>query len=323
MAVLVLIEIADGLVRKSSLETASYGAQVAKALGTEAIGLAIGEVPATELQSLGRQGLQKVYNSNESRLPDFVPGAYIKIILQTVQAVQSQVIILSTSNIGTAVGSRLAIRLGASLATNVIALPEIAGDTFKVKKSVFSGKAFADVVLTAETKIIAVKKNAVEILEQEGSAEVEAISVDITDADLIGAPQETIRATGEVLLTEADIVVSGGRGLRGPENWHLIEDLAKALGAATGCSKPVADIGWRPHHEHVGQTGITISPNLYIAAGISGAIQHLAGVNSSKVIVVINKDPEAPFFKAADYGIVGDVAEVLPKLTEAAKALNQ
>jgi len=323
MAVLVLIEIADGLVRKSSLETASYGAQVAKALGTEAIGLAIGEVPAAELQSLGRQGLQKVYHNNESRLPDFVPGAYIKIILQTVQTVQAQVIILSTSNIGTAVGSRLAIRLGASLATNVIALPEIAGDTFKVKKSVFSGKAFADVVLTAETKIIAVKKNAVEILEQEGSAEVEAISADITDTDLIGAPQETIRATGEVLLTEADVVVSGGRGLRGPENWHLIEDLAKALGAATACSKPVADIGWRPHHEHVGQTGITISPNLYIAAGISGAIQHLAGVNSSKVIVVINKDPEAPFFKAADYGIVGDVAEVLPKLTEAAKALNQ
>ena len=192
-----------------------------------------------------------------------------------------------------------------------------------VRRGVFSGKAFAEVSLTSDRKIIAVKKNAFDIREQEGSAEVEPIAVSFTEADLAGAPQETIRATGKVLLTEADKVVSGGRGMRGPENWHLLEDLADALGAATACSKPVSDVGWRPHHEHVGQTGITISPNLYIAAGISGAIQHLAGVNSSKVIVVINKDPEAPFFKAADYGIVGDVAEVLPKLTEAARALNQ
>jgi len=323
MSVLVLIECADGQVRKSSLETAFYGAQVAKAMGTEAIGLAIGEVPADELKSLGCQGIKKVYASNNNNLKDFVPGAFIKVIAQAVQKADAPVIILSNSNIGTAVGSRLAVRLGASLVTNAVSLPEIAGNTFKVKKSVFSGKAFAKVELTADYKIIAVKKNAVDIIEQEGTAEVETLTVELTEADLIGAPQETIRATGEVLLTEADVVVSGGRGLRGPENWHLIEDLAHALGAAKACSKPVADSGWRPHHEHVGQTGITISPNLYIAAGISGAIQHLAGVNSSKVIVVINKDPEAPFFKAADYGIVGDVAEVLPKLTEAARALNQ
>ena len=323
MSVLVLIECADGQVRKSSLETASYGVQVAKSMGTDAIGLAIGNVPAEELKSLGRQGIQKVYLSNHERLNDFVPGAYVKIIAQAVQEVNAPVIILSNSNIGTAVGSRLAVRLGASLVTNAVALPEISESSFKVKKSVFSGKAFADVVLTADYKIIAVKKNAVDIVDQEGVAEIATLQADLSDTDLVGAPQETIRATGEVLLTEADIVVSGGRGLRGPENWHLIEDLAKALGAATACSKPVADSGWRPHHEHVGQTGITISPNLYVAAGISGAIQHLAGVNSSKVIVVINKDPEAPFFKAADYGIVGDVAEVLPKLTEAAKALNQ
>jgi len=323
MSVLVLIECADGQVRKSSLETASYGAQVAKAMGTEAIGLAIGEVPADELKSLGRQGIQKVYASNNNNLKDFVPGAFVKVIAQAVQKANAPVIILSNSNIGTAVGSRLAVRLGASLVTNAVSLPEIAGNMFKVKKSVFSGKAFAEVELTADYKIIAVKKNAVDIIEQEGTADVETLTVELTEADLVGAPQETIRATGEVLLTEADVVVSGGRGLRGPENWHLIEDLAHALGAAKACSKPVADSGWRPHHEHVGQTGITISPNLYIAAGISGAIQHLAGVNSSKVIVVINKDPEAPFFKAADYGIVGDVAEVLPKLTEAARALNQ
>ncbi|MDQ3290039.1 MAG: electron transfer flavoprotein subunit alpha/FixB family protein, partial [Bacteroidota bacterium] len=213
-------------------------------------------------------------------------------------------------------------RLQASFAANVVALPEISGDSLKVKKSVFSGKAFAEEILTAPIKIIAVKKNSIEVKETgSGEAALESFTTPLTDSDLTGAPKETIRATGDVLLTEADIVVSGGRGLRGPENWHLIEDLAKALGAATACSKPVADVGWRPHHEHVGQTGITISPNLYIAVGISGAIQHLAGVNSSKVIVVINKDPEAPFFKAADYGIVGDIFEVVPKLIEEAKAL--
>jgi len=323
MSVLVLIECADGQVRKSSFETASYGAQVAQAMGTGAVGLVIGDVAADELKQLGQQGIQKVYLSNNPDLKDFVPGAFVKIIAQATQKINAQVIILANSNIGTAVGSRLAIRLEASLVTNAVALPEIEGNTFKVKKSVFSGKAFANVALTAGLKIIAVKKNAVEIIEHEGTAEIETLNVELAEADLIGAPRETIRATGEVLLTEADVVVSGGRGMRGPENWHLIEDLAQALGAATACSKPVADSGWRPHHEHVGQTGITISPNLYVAAGISGAIQHLAGVNSSKVIVVINKDPEAPFFKAADYGIVGDVAEVLPKLTEAAKALHR
>ena len=323
MSVLVLIECADGQVRKSSYEIASYGVQVAKTMGTEAIGLAIGDVPVDELKLLGRQGIQKVYICNHNLLKDFVPGAFVKVILEAMQTVNARVLILSNSNIGTAVGSRLAIRLGASLVTNAVSIPDITGNSFKVKKSVFSGKAFADVLLTADYKIIAVKKNAVDIIEQEGTAAVETLNVEITDAELVGVPRETIRATGEVLLTEADVVVSGGRGMRGPENWHLIEDLAQALGAATACSKPVADSGWRPHHEHVGQTGITISPNLYVAAGISGAIQHLAGVNSSKVIVVINKDPEAPFFKAADYGIVGDVAEVLPKLTEAAKALHR
>lgn len=323
MSVLVLIESTDGQVKKSSLETASYAGRVAADSGTTASALVIGNIDTSELQALGRQGITQVYQVTDSRVKDFVPGAYVTIIAQAAEQAQAQVLILANSNIGTAVASRLAVRLNASLATNVIALPEITGNTFKVTKGVFSGKAFAQVALTGNRKIIAVKKNAFEIIDQEGTAEVIPMQVNLTDADLVGAPQETIRATGEVLLTEASIVVSGGRGMRGPENWHLIEDLAKALGAATACSKPVADVGWRPHHEHVGQTGITISPNVYIAAGISGAIQHLAGVNSSKVIVVINKDAEAPFFKAADYGIIGDIAEVLPKLTEAAKALNQ
>ncbi|MGV3640541.1 MAG: electron transfer flavoprotein subunit alpha/FixB family protein [Adhaeribacter sp.] len=323
MSVLVLIECADGQVKKSSLETASYASQVAASLGTQALALAIGEVAEADLQQLGRQGISQVLWARDSRLPDFVAGAYVKIIAQAAEQVQAKVLVLSGSNIGAAVGSRLAIRLDAALVTNVVSLPEISGDTFTVRRGVFSGKAFAEVSLSGERKILAVKKNSFDLLDQEGIAQVQLLEVALQDQDLVGAPQETIRASGEVLLTEADVVVSGGRGMRGPENWHLIEDLAKALGAATACSKPVSDVGWRPHHEHVGQTGITISPNLYIAAGISGAIQHLAGVNSSKVIVVINKDPEAPFFKAADYGIVGDVSEVLPKLTEAAKALHQ
>jgi electron transfer flavoprotein alpha subunit len=323
MAVLVLIECADGQVKKSSLEVASYGAQVAENAGTTASAVAIGDISPDALTSLGRQGIKKVYFNNEPQVKDFVPAAYVKVIAQAAEASQARVIVLANSTIGAAVGARLAVRLNASLATNVVSLPTSTGDALTVRRGVFSGKAFAEVSLTADRKIIAVKKNAFDIREQEGIAEVEPIAVSFSEADLAGAPQETIRATGKVLLTEADKVVSGGRGMRGPENWHLLEDLADALGAATACSKPVSDVGWRPHHEHVGQTGITISPNLYIAAGISGAIQHLAGVNSSKVIVVINKDPEAPFFKAADYGIVGDVAEVLPKLTEAARALNQ
>ena len=323
MSVLVLIECTDGQVKKSSLETASYASQVAALLGTTAQALAIGNVAESALQNLGRQGIRQVLWLNDNRLQDFVAGAFVKAMAQAVAQTQAQVVVLSGSNIGAAVGARLAVRLDAALATNVVSLPSLAGGSFTVRRGVFSGKAFAEVALSGDKKILSVKKNAFDITDLEGVAQVQPLAVDLLAEDLIGAPQETIRATGDVLLTEADIVVSGGRGMRGPENWHLIEDLAKALGAATACSKPVSDVGWRPHHEHVGQTGITISPNLYIAAGISGAIQHLAGVNSSKVIVVINKDPEAPFFKAADYGIVGDVTEVLPKLTEAAKALHQ
>jgi electron transfer flavoprotein alpha subunit len=323
MSVLVLIECTEGQVKKSSLETASYASQVAALLGTTAQALAIGDVAESALQNLGRQGIQQVLWANDKQLQEFVPGAYVKTIAQAMAQSQAQVLVLSGSNIGAAVGSRLAVRLDAALVTNVVSLPTIAGDSFTVSRGVFSGKAFAEVTLAPGKKILALKKNAFDITEQEGQAQVQTLAVDLQPQDLIGVPQETIRATGDILLTEADVVVSGGRGMRGPENWHLLEDLARELGAATACSKPVSDVGWRPHHEHVGQTGITISPNLYIAAGISGAIQHLAGVNSSKVIVVINKDPEAPFFKAADYGIVGDVSEILPKLTEAAKALHQ
>ena len=322
MSVLVVIECANGEVKKSSLEAATYGSKVAQQMGTTATAVAIGDISAENLKHLGAQGIKKVLFDNDARLKNFVNLAYVKVIAAAAQKEDSKVIILSNTNIGAAIGSRLAVRLGASLATNVVALPEISGNTFKVKRGVYSGKAFAEVNLTAPVKIIAVKKNTIEVGHEAGEATVENFSASLTDADVAVAPKEVIQQTGEILLPEADIVVSGGRGLKGPENWHLVEDLAKALGAATACSKPVADVDWRPHHEHVGQTGITVSPNLYIAIGISGAIQHLAGVNSSKVIVVINKDPEAPFFKAADYGIVGDAFEVVPKLIEAAKQLQ-
>jgi electron transfer flavoprotein alpha subunit len=325
MSVLVVVECADGEVKKSSLEVASYGAQVAAQLGTTATAIAVGEANEANLAKLGEQGITKVLYDAEPRLKDFVNNAYTKLIATAAEQEQAKVIVLANSNIGAAVGSRLSVRLKASLATNVVELPKTDGGQFTVKRGAFSGKAFSDVVLSGDRKIIAVKKNSTEAQHEAGkTAEVTSFSAQLADADFADAPKQVVMQdqAGGVLLPEAERVVSGGRGMKGPENWGLIEDLAKALGAATACSKPVSDVDWRPHHEHVGQTGITVSPNLYIACGISGAIQHLAGVNSSKVIVVINKDPEAPFFKAADYGIVGDVFDVLPKLTAAVKALN-
>jgi electron transfer flavoprotein alpha subunit len=325
MSVLVVVECDKGEVKKSSLEVATYGAQLAAQLGTSATAIAVGEATDASLAKLGEQGITKVLYDKEPRLKDFVNNAYTKLIATAAQQEDAKVIVLANSNIGAAVGSRLSIRLQASLATNVVELPKTDGGQFTVKRGAFSGKAFSDVVLTGDRKIIAVKKNSIEAQHEAGkTAEVTAFAAQLTDADFADAPKQVVMQdqAGGILLPEAELVVSGGRGMKGPENWTLIEDLAKALGAATACSKPVSDVDWRPHHEHVGQTGITVSPNLYIACGISGAIQHLAGVNSSKVIVVINKDPEAPFFKAADYGIVGDVFEVLPKLTAAVKELS-
>ncbi|QCR21234.1 electron transfer flavoprotein subunit alpha/FixB family protein [Pontibacter sp. SGAir0037] len=326
MSVLVFVEGLHGEIKKSSLEAAFYGSQVAQSLGTTATAVAIGDVTEDALTKLGAQGISKVLFDADERLKQFVAEAYVKVIAKAVAQEGAKVLVFAHSNIGAAVGSRLAVRLNGSLATNVTSLPKTDGGSFVVTRSVFSGKAFADVNLYAEVKIIAVQKNSFELTSQEGNtASVERFSAEVSDADFGAAPKETVLLDtgGSVPLQEAEIVVSGGRGLKGPENWHLVEDLAKALGAATACSKPVSDMDWRPHHEHVGQTGITVSPNLYIAIGISGAIQHLAGVNSSKVIVVINKDAEAPFFKAADYGIVGDAFEVVPKLIEAAKALDK
>ena len=283
------------------------------------VAIALGTIDSQELASVGEAGAAKVLYASDERLNAGVIQAHASAVAQAFQAVGASTLILAKSSLGDAVAARLAIKLDAGLVSNVVELPRLEAG-FVVKRSIYTGKAFADTTITTTKKILAIKKNAVDQKLDGAKAQVEAFAVSISDADFASKITATERATGEVLLPEADIVVSGGRGMKGPENWGMIEELAHTLGAATGCSKPVSDIGWRPHHEHVGQTGVKVAPTLYIAVGISGAIQHLAGVNSSKCIVVINKDPEAPFFKAADYGIVGDAFEVVPQLTAALKA---
>jgi len=320
MAILIFVESAEGAVKKSSLEAISYGTELAKQLNKNVVAIAFGKVPDNELAKLGNQGAQKVLAVDNDKLEGNIQ-AISTVVSQALEKENADILILSKSSLGDAVAARVSAKIKAALASNVISLPEVSNG-FKVKRSIYTGKAFAVTELKSPKKVIAIKKNAQPILEGTGTATVEKFAPAISDSELGIKVKSIDKATGEVLLPEAEVVVSAGRGLKGPENWGIVEDLAKALGAATACSKPVSDLNWRPHHEHVGQTGLKISPNLYIALGISGAIQHLAGVNSSKVIVAINKDAEAPFFKAADYGIVGDVFEVVPKLTEAIKKIK-
>lgn len=318
MSVLIFIDQAEGQVKKSSLEALSYGAKIADQLNTTAQGVVLGTV-TDDLASLGKYGVKKVHHVNSEVLNQFDAQVYTKVIAQVAEANGSSVIIFSNNMDGKAIAPRLSVRLKAGLVSGAVALPDT-NDGFVVKKNVFSGKAFANIAVDTQVKIITLNANAYKVAEVGGTAEVVPFSATI-DAPKIKVTSTT-KASGEVPLTEASVVVSGGRGLKGPENWAMVEDLAKVLHAATACSRPVADAHWRPHNEHVGQTGFAIAPNLYIAIGISGAIQHLAGVNRSKVIVVINKDPEAPFFKAADYGIVGDAFEIVPKMTEAIKKIK-
>lgn len=317
--ILIFTEIADGAIKKSSLEAIYYGSKVAEMMGTSAIALAIGQANASELAKAGNFGAAKVLHADDSKL--FTPNsmAYASVLTNAVKNVGANVVISAKSSFADAITARAAGALKAAVVGNVTELPNITNG-FQVKVSIFTGKAFADVNVNGDVKILAIKKNAVAPVETADLATVESFAPTLADNLFTAKVTETIKATGMVSLPEADIVVSGGRGMKGPEHWQPLLDLADALGAATACSKPVSDLDWRPHHEHVGQTGVKVSPNLYIACGISGAIQHLAGVNSSKVLVVINKDPEAPFFKAADYGIVGDVFDVLPKLTNAVLA---
>ncbi|MEO5601891.1 MAG: electron transfer flavoprotein subunit alpha/FixB family protein [Cyclobacteriaceae bacterium] len=315
MAILVFVESAEGKIKKTSLEAVAY----AHGMGGNVTAIALGSVDKPELENIGKFGAQKVLHDADDKLNQGAVQAYASVLAQAMEDEQADILVLANSSLGTPVAARVAARIGASLATNVISLPDTTSG-FVVKKSIYTGKAFSYLSLHHQKKVIAIRKNAAELKEMGGAAEITPYKGQYKEADFSVKVTSSEKATGEVLLPEANIVVSGGRGMKGPEHWHMLEALAKSLHAATGCSKPVSDMGWRPHHEHVGQTGVKVAPQLYIAVGISGAIQHLAGVNSSKCIVVINKDAEAPFFKAADYGIVGDAFEIIPKLTEAIKA---
>jgi electron transfer flavoprotein alpha subunit len=318
MSVLVFLDQTEGHIKKSSFEAASYGAKVAGQLGTSAEGIMLGNV-ADDLAALGKYGLKKIHTVKNDALNNLDAQVYADVLAQAVTAAGATVVVFSNNLSGKAIAPRLSAKLKAGLVSGAVALPDTSNG-FVVKKNVFSGKAFANIAVTSAVKIIALNPNSYTVAETGGTAEVAELAVTVPAAKVTVTAVNKI--VGEIPLSEAELVISGGRGLKGPENWGLVTDLAKLLGAATACSRAVADAHWRPHHEHVGQTGLAIAPNLYFAIGISGAIQHLAGVNRSKVIVVINKDPEAPFFKAADYGIVGDAFEVMPKIIDAVKKLK-
>jgi electron transfer flavoprotein alpha subunit len=322
MSVIVLVEYTEGIIKKQSFEAVQYAAQIAGKMGTTVTALALGSVAVAEMENLGQYGAQKVLHVADSRLDELHARAYAGALIAAAQKENSKVIITLHDIKGRAVAPRVAIKLKAGLVAGALSYPDL-DKGFVIKKAVFSGKAFAYVNILSDVKVIMLMPNTFPPQKQEGKAVVVQLDVSFSEKDFGVKIKSVNKVTGEVPLADAELVVSGGRGLKGPENWGILEDLAKELGAATACSRPVADSHWRPHHEHVGQTGGTVRPNLYIAVGISGAIQHLAGVNGSKTIVVINKDPEAPFFKAANYGVVGDALEILPRLTAAVKKFKE
>ncbi len=321
MSVLVYIENSEGKFRKSAFETISYAAEIASKLNTALVAVSVGKVSDDELAKAGQYGATKVLNAANDKLSIPNDQAYASVVAAAAKAENADVVILSASFVGKSIAPRVAIKLNAGLAENAVSLPDMSS-SFIVKKGSFSGKAFSFIEMMSGIKVISIMPNSYKVVPNAKTADIVAFDFAPDAKDFTITVKERVKAGNAISLPEAELVVSAGRGMKGPENWGMIEELAKVLGAATACSKPVSDAGWRPHSEHVGQTGIAISPNLYIAIGISGAIQHLAGVSSSKVIVVVNKDPEAPFFKAADYGIVGDAFEVVPMLIEAAKAFK-
>ncbi|MBR9915782.1 MAG: electron transfer flavoprotein subunit alpha/FixB family protein [Algicola sp.] len=316
MSVLVYTESEQGTFKKVALEVASYAKAVADQMGTTVTAVAIN---AGDTSELGKYGVDKVLHASSGDLDKFNAKTYASVIEQAAKQEGSKVVIVSSSADSKYLAPILAIGLDAGYASNVVEAPE-STSPFTVKRTAFTNKAFNMTTIDTDVKIVGVSKNAFGLVESSGNAATEDFSPSLPES---GVNVESVdKATDKVTIADAEIVVSGGRGLKGPENWGMIEELAEVLGAATACSKPVSDLGWRPHSEHVGQTGKPVASNLYIAIGISGAIQHLAGINASKVKVVINTDPEAPFFKAADYGVVGDAFEVVPKLIEKLKAFK-
>ena len=315
MSVLVYTESEEGTFKKIAFEVVSYAKGIADMLGTSVTAVSIN---GNDTNQLGNYGASKVLQVSNDQLQSFNAQAYADAISQAAKSEEAQVIIISSSANSKYLAPLLAVNLEAGYVPNVMELPTNASP-FKVKSNVYSNKAFAITEYTTNVKLIGLAKNTYGVKENETAITAEDFSPTLDKNDFNTKVTSVDKATDKVTIADADIVVSGGRGLKGPENWGMIEDLAEVLGAATACSKPVSDLGWRPHSEHVGQTGKPVSSNLYIAIGISGAIQHLAGVNASKVKVVINNDPEAPFFKSADYGIVGDAFDVIPQLIEKLK----
>lgn len=321
MSILVYTENWDGKFKKLSFELVSYAKQIADQSGTSVTALSIGNVDDDELKKLGNYGADKILSVKDDRLNTLINRAYASIIAQAAEKESSKVIVFANNYTGKALAPRVSVKLKAGIASGVNAVPT-SYEPFTVSKKVFTGKAFANVVIKSDKKIVTLFQNSVDINETGGNANVEPFAPEINENDFAAKVVDVNKVSGKILLTDAEIVVSAGRGMKSPDNWAPLEELAGELGAALACSRPVSDEGWRPHEEHVGQTGKIIAPNLYFAMGISGAIQHLGGVSSSKCIVAVNTDKDAPIFEAADYGIVGDVHKVLPELIAAIKEMK-
>ncbi len=319
MSVLVYIESEEGKFKKASFEVASYAKEVAGMMGTSVTAVTFN---AEDVSELGTYGVDKVLKISNEKLKNFNAEAYSDAIKQAAEKEGSKVVVLSQSANSKYLAPLLAVQLEAGYASNVVGIPE-STDPFTVKRTAFTNKAFSFTKIDTEVKVLGLSKNAFGIKEAQGDAAAEDFSPSLSEEDFSVNVESVDKATNKVTIADAEVVVSAGRGLKGPENWGMIEEMADILGAATACSKPVSDMGWRPHSEHVGQTGKPVASNLYIAVGISGAIQHLAGINAAKTKVVINNDPEAPFFKAADYGIVGDAFDIVPRLNEKLKEFKE
>jgi electron transfer flavoprotein alpha subunit len=315
MSVLIYAESADGKIKKVAFELASYAKKIAESLGTTVTAVTVNTGNVSELS---KYGVDKVLKVTNDKLANFNAKAYADVVKQAAQKEGAKVIVLSSTTDSLYLAPLVSVGLEAGFASNVVGLPH-STSPFQVKRTAFSNKAFNITEISTDVKVLSISKNSFGIIESASTLSEEDFAPTLSDGDFSVKVESVEKASGKVTIADADIVVSGGRGMKGPENWNLIEDLASVLGAATACSKPVSDIGWRPHSEHVGQTGKPVASNLYIAVGISGAIQHIAGINSSKVKVVINTDAEAPFFKVADYGIVGDALDIVPRLTQKLK----
>jgi electron transfer flavoprotein alpha subunit len=318
MSILVYTENWDGKFKKISFELISYANELAKKLNTTVTALSIGKVEEEELKKLSTYGAAKILTATNDKLQALDNQAYTAVIAQAAIKENANTILFAHNNYGKAIAPRLSVKLKAGLVTGVTAIPSNT-DPFTITKKTYTSKALANIIIKTSVRILTLMQNAFGVVESPVTAAIETISAEINPAEIKTEVKDISKVTGKILLTDAEIVVSGGRGMKGPENWGPIEELAKLLGAATACSRPVSDEGWRPHEEHTGQTGKIIAPNLYFAFGISGAIQHLGGISSSKCIVAVNKDPDAPIWEAADYGIIGDALKVLPELIAAVK----